>query len=266
MKKYTLIELLVAMGIFAFMMLLLMNFFSISTDLLGRENNRATKLYEASVISSIFQQDLKNLSVNGTDKPFEYDRNGDNTTLRFFTTGYDEGGDHINTSTTTSIMVSYKYNSTNFTLERYVESVDNFIDDDNDPSTTTTNVLSDFYDNVNFKVDDNGKKFADIDTGVNKDKYGGIILEGVETFDVLFYELGNFKTFTATSPDSAKPTYSDVLSTGYTNKFDAMTLQLVLNDTEVTDLIEAGSITSTSNLAIKNRRTITQQFLLGYND
>ena len=262
MKKYTLIELLVAMGIFAFMMLLLMNFFSISTDLIGRENNRATKLYESSIISSILQQDLKNLSVNGTDKPFEYDRNGDNTTVRFFTTGYDEGGDHINTSTTTSIMVSYKYNATNFTLERYVESVNNFIDDDNNPSTPTTNTLSDFYNSSNFKVNNNGKEFADIET----DDYGGIILEGVETFNVLFYELGNFKTFTATSPDSASPTYSAVSSTGYTNKLDAITLQIVLNDTDTTELIKNGSITTDSNLAIKNRRTITQQFLLGYND
>ena len=104
-KNYTLIELLVAMGIFAFMMILLMNFFGISTDLLARENNRSTKLYEASIVNSVIYQDLKNMIVDAdgatTFQPFEYSSSGGDVFLRFFSTGYDEDGNQD------SIMIVY---------------------------------------------------------------------------------------------------------------------------------------------------------------
>lgn len=262
MKKYTLIELLVAMGIFAFMMLLLMNFFSISTDLLGRENNRATKLYEASVISSILQQDLKNLSVNGTDKPFEYhtDRSG-KTYLRFFTTGYDE---NTSVDTTTAIMVSYIYDSSTYEIERYVESVDNFRGAD---------LLSTFYDNTASvqKIANGTKDWTDIEVSTN----GALILEGVEAFDILLYPTqgdvidtityDGFQNFDALDPQTnSNASFSHLKYSAYstsdhgiTTKPDAITIQLILNDKDAIGV---------TGLEEKNRRTITQQFLLGYND
>ncbi|MDD7986876.1 hypothetical protein PQO01_18160 [Lentisphaera marina] len=242
MKKYTLIELLVAMGIFAFMMLLLMNFFSISTDLLGRENNRATKLYEASIISSLLQQDLKNISVNGTDSPLEYhtDRSG-KTYLRFISEGYDE---NTSVDSTTPILVSYVYDYATKEIYRYVESVSNFVT---------------AYGAITLDGSDKISNFSNIETSSN----GGLILEGVEAFDLVFYESGNFKNFTASvltvNSDFSNLRYSNVTSSGsgLTTKPDALTIQAVLNDKDVIGI---------TGLEDKNRRTITQQFLMGYND
>ncbi|EDM29055.1 hypothetical protein LNTAR_14602 [Lentisphaera araneosa HTCC2155] len=242
MKKYTLIELLVAMGIFAFMMLLLMNFFSISTDLLGRENNRATKLYEASIISSLLQQDLKGLSVNGTDSPFEYHTNRSGKTyLRFISEGYDE---NTSVDSTVPILVSYIYDFSTKEIFRYVESVSDF-------ETTYGAITLDGSDKI--------ANFNNIETSTN----GALILEGVEAFDLVFYEAGNFKTFTASvltsNSNFSNLRYSNVPSSGsaLTTKPDSVTIQMALNDKDVIGI---------TGLEDKNRRTITQQFILGYND
>lgn len=242
MKKYTLIELLVAMGIFAFMMLLLMNFFSISTDLLGRENNRATKLYEGSIITSIMDQDFKNLTVDNTEKPFEYSYNvSGKTHIRFYTYGYNKIGE-----SSKEIMVSYVYDHNTYEIYRYVMEVSNF--------EATYGLLSAKYNATNKKTDN----FANIENSTQ----GSLILEGVERFYIVLYERDQFMTFNATSTltkdtDFGSLYYSDYSGDGFTDKPDAITIQLLLNDKD------AIGITGLEN---KNRRTITQQLLLGYND
>lgn len=242
MKKYTLIELLVAMGIFAFMMLLLMNFFSISTDLLGRENNRATKLYEASVITSIMDQDFKNLTVDNTEKPFEYDYNNSGKTyLRFYTYGYNEIGEGSK-----EIMVSYVYDHNTYEVYRYVMEVSDF--------EGTYGTLLSKYNATNKKTDNFGN--------IENTSQGSLILEGVERFYIVLYELDKFMTFDATATltkDSSFGSlyYSDYSGNGLADKPDAITVQLLLNDKDAIGV---------TGLDIKNRRTISQQFLLGYND
>ena len=91
-KHYSLIEILVAMGIFALMMTLLMNFFGQATDVMTRETNRAEKLYEGGVLNIVLNKDLEKLTVTAIN-PMRYEIVGTKTHLRFFSTTYDNDGD-----------------------------------------------------------------------------------------------------------------------------------------------------------------------------
>ena len=69
LKNYSLIELMVAMGVFAFMMVLLMNFFGSATDVLDRESTRAEKIYEGGICSKIMNQDFSTMVVDSGSTP-----------------------------------------------------------------------------------------------------------------------------------------------------------------------------------------------------
>jgi hypothetical protein len=245
MKKYTLIELLVAMGIFAFMMLLLMNFFSISTDLLGRETNRAVSHYESSVFLSFLKTDLKDIQIASGHIAYKnggYGSDGTNANkidsqteqgtaaLRFFTNGYDNSG------VKTSILVSYVYDSATYTIKRYAA-----------PSST----VSDFE-----TLEDS------LSSGYST--YGSTILDGVEDFQLAIYTNyplqdasplnGSYSDFNVTLAQNSGST-----TTTYSSTPDMISVYLKLNDHS---LLSSG--TAVTNQLLQRRRQVTTQIPMAY--
>ena len=245
MKKYTLIELLVAMGIFAFMMLLLMNFFGISSDLLGRENNRATKLYEASIFTTVFKNDLQNMQVDPAGgRVFDYIYNGGDFTLRIMTNGYDNNGSNG------AIMVSYKYNSTTFELTRYAISEADFLTDSSASSLTDTLTV---WDNTNKQINN-----SDWESFVEVGNNGSVILESVESLYLRIYSENDFQTFDDLDGNNLSPaTESNTNLISRQVLPDAINFTMELNNKTA---LENGN----ANLKLQNRRTVSQQFLIGY--
>ena len=246
MKKYTLIELLVAMGIFAFMMLLLMNFFGISTDLLGRETNRAVSHYESSVFISNFKTDLDGIQIasgyiayksggSGSDgtNANKIDSQTDQGTaaLRFYTNGYDNSG------TKTAILVSYVYDATSYSIKRYAA-----------PSSSVTD----------FETLENATTASGYST------YGSTILEGVEDFQIAIYTNyplqdasplnGSYSDFDITLAQGSGTT-----TTTYSSTPDMITVYLKLNDH---DLLTSG--TAVTNQLLQRRRQVTTQIPMAY--
>ncbi|WDE98181.1 prepilin-type N-terminal cleavage/methylation domain-containing protein [Lentisphaera profundi] len=262
MKKYTLIELLVAMGIFAFMMLLLMNFFSISTDLLGRETNRAVSNYEAGIFLSMIKTDLENSTINATYQwaykdggsgsgPGTNLNNIENQTqagsgistdsaLRFFSYTYDNDGA---ISSSTRVQISYVYDSANYRIYRFAYPI------------------------VTVPID-----FDDLENLSNN--YGGIILEGVEEFRLMIY--GNYATqedydytpgstsIPSTSSDGSFYTAAEDASaaTGQSTDPDLINVYLKINDKNTLEL--PASVGKTNQL-LQRRRQLSTQIPMAYN-
>ena len=238
MKKYTLIELLVAMGIFAFMMLLLMNFFGISTDLMTRENTRAEKLYEGGTFSLKLRQDLANIVTADATYNIDYDYSASEVKLRFFSDTWDNTGVR---NAGTTLAVSYVYNANDFTVKRYVR---------------TTTMPGGF---------DTATPPYSYGTELETDTYGAVILEGVEDFQVKIYENGGLATFKDVDNDNAGVSQYQTTVSGTMNLAtmhpDAINFKVTLNNMTILENSSIGD-----NRRLGARRTIRYQQLMGYKE
>jgi hypothetical protein len=228
-KHYSLIEIMVAMGIFALMMTLLMNFFGQATDVMTRETSRAEKLYEGGVFGVVLNKDLNNITVNGIASPngypLEYSKTG-NTFLRFFSATYDNDGDDSNI-----LGVSYVYDPTSYTISRFV-----------DKATASGGTF-----------DQTGWATLEADT-----TKGSIIIEGVEDFEVFictdFATMEDAITGVPTVNGITTPT-SGTLSV----EPDCINIRLTLNDHKT-----LGTGTAIENQLVQNRRIVNFRVMMAY--
>ena len=236
-KHYSLIEIMVAMGIFALMMTLLMNFFGQATDVMTRETNRAEKLYEGGVFGVVINKDLNgdNLKVDTTYQ-MSYLIDGGETKLRFFSTTYDNDGDDSNL-----LAVSYVYDPAKYTISRFVlkESV--------------------------------ATSWADVEDPLN----GSILLEGVENvtgvagvggFELVVYD--DFPTMSdadGVDDGSTAPTLIEgadsLTDTALHEAPDAMNIKLTLND-----MTTLNTGTTEENLLVQTRRVMNNRIMLAYSN
>ena len=253
MKKYTLIELLVAMGIFAFMMLLLMNFFSISTDLMTRENSRAEKLYEGGTLSMRMRQDLSHIITADAIYNIEYNYGADDPNeikLRFFSDTWDNYG---NRDSGTIMAVSYIYNQEDFTLKRYALTTD--------PANPDKKSGSYF----NASVAPTSAEY----TKLESDDHGAILLEGVEFFETLIYESNGYSSFTNVDSSTTGSTEdSFIFDAAPLEHPDAINFKITLNDPDILEDTKSlpDSSDAKKNQRAASRRTIFFQQIMGYKE
>ena len=234
MKKYTLIELLVAMGIFAFMMLLLMNFFGISTDLMTRENTRAEKLYEGGTFSLKLRQDLANIVTADATYNIDYDYSASEVKLRFFSDTWDNTGVR---DAGEILAVSYVYSANDFTIKRYVR---------------TTTMPGGF---------DTASPPYNYGAELETDTYGAVILEGVEDFQVLLYGNDGLATFDDADGTNDGETKVSGTFNAVAMHPDAMNFKVTLNNMSILENSSDGD-----NRRLGARRTISYQQLMGYKE
>ena len=247
-KQYSLIEIMVAMGVFALMMTLLMNFFGQATDVMTRETNRAEKLYEAGVFSVVMNKDFSKIRVDGT-YPLSYEVVSGKTVLRFFSETYDSNGEIGDL-----LGVSYVYDPSEYSISRYVYTTV-------DPG--------------------DGKYFGgDITTFAGleaDDTKGSVIIEGIENvlgastgvggYQLLIYEDYNLMVDADGSDETnvvafegaevSKPVFDS--SNLITTPPDVLSIRIVMND-----LTTLKSGTTEENLLVQTRRIFSDRVMVAY--
>ena len=258
MKKlhYSLIEIMVAMGVFALMMTLLMQFFGQAQTVLSQESARAKNLYEGGVLTYILTEDVKNMVVDddvAVNKSWSYlltedvaidGENGDSSDgvadviLRFHSTITDVDG-----TEGVPVAISLVYSPTTHTLYRYVVTTV-------DPGGADAGKYF-------FEDGDGTALYEDWDDFEGNEDFGSVILEGLEDFSMLIY--GDYTNMTDTDLGTSNDGISSDDVDSATALPDAIQFSMVLNDPKV-----LGVAGAPENLLVNARRALKTQVMIAY--